>query len=199
MSIFNPLNVAIGVWLCVMSTQSIAEDLHFEHVTTMRSIPDETYLGFVLRVSTFISKWTDEHDVEVCGIIGIDQSTMVYTVDLTTDHSQLFCILNHMPLDDSYMRTDSIYSHPHFDCESKITLREETFDAFKAIGTDLSRIRPSYYTYRGFSAQDYAGGSGWLIDNGVLMYQRGIGTSVRVASFIDHTKQLCKRKLVPST
>lgn len=135
----------------------------------------ETKDAFVYRVATFMNGWTHYNGVEACGFLL--QRGESYAVVVGTSDSQIHC-------DNTFGKKDyentgvTIHTHPtpRADGKIKLTDRSRKFLGGAYDGRNFFAIERKQ-----FSKGDYAAGAGYLVTEGVLLYQEGVGTRKVVA------------------
>jgi len=192
----------IGWWLvaltgCVLGLGSIPAlgsepevfKVHAWEVGTYTSTPGESHDVFVLRVAEALKTWTDETGTEACGPIE-QAKDGTFSVQLTTEKAQTVCLRSTAPVAGMTYTGDSIHSHPAAKNGGyTVRLKGQDLEALEALGQvklvdDLRRfhIRTLPAEPDTFSDDDYAGGPGYLVVKGQLLYQHGKGTAHEVAS-----------------
>jgi hypothetical protein len=157
-------------------------------VGTYTSHAGESRDAFVLRVAEALKAWTDETGTEACGPIAKEKDGTYY-VQLTTEKAQTVCLRSTvMPAGMTYTG-DNIHSHPWKDGRSQVKLTSHDLAVLEALGEvqlvdEMRRmgIRVVHAEPSTFSPDDYAGGPGYLVVRGQLLYQHGEGTAHQVAT-----------------
>lgn len=149
--------------------------------------PGERRDAFVLRVAQVLKGWTDETGTEACGVIARDDAGALQVV-LTTERSQVVCLIPISAPGGGTLTGDSIHSHPADGGRHKVRLTVQDLAALRALGrggfVDMLRrmdIRQVDAEPDTFSVDDYATGHGYLVVGDSLLYQHGPGTATRVA------------------
>lgn len=157
-------------------------------VGTYTSEVGEGKTAFVLRVAKALKGWTDATGTEACGPI-IRTESGALQVTLTTEKSQVVCLISiRAPAGDA-LTGDSIHSHPTDGGRHKVRLTTLDLAALRALGRSgfvsmLQNlgVRQVDAEPDTFSADDYATGSGYLVVGSRLLYQHGQGTAAIVST-----------------
>lgn len=120
---------------------------------------------FVMEHAQHMQRLTDELGVEVCGMITASGSKLGLVV--STSHSELFCesihvISGHQPLN------ITVHTHPTPNSAGVLKLSRKTS---QLVGQTHVRVKR-----RAFSTGDIAAGAGYLITEGVVLFQDGVST-----------------------
>lgn len=155
------------ICMIVLAGQAHAAD----RVNEMESQPGESKIAFLERVGTFLYGWTYSNGDEACGMIA--ELDGAYSVILTTSRSQIMCessLIYH-----GWNSTgETIHSHPLTSASGRIILTARTKELAGGKLDGRSYIKADRFA---FSPGDYTTGPGYLVDNGKLLYQNGVGTS----------------------
>lgn len=150
--------------------------------------PGESKDAFVLRVAEALKHWTDSTGTEACGVIARD-ATGALQVVLTTEKSQVVCLIPTSAPGGGTLSGDSIHSHPTDGGRHKVRLTTQDLAALREMGrggfVDMLRrmdIRQVDAEPDTFSPDDYATGPGYLVVGSRLLYQHGQGTAAQVAA-----------------
>lgn len=156
-------------------------------VGSYTSNPGESRDAFVLRVAGALKAWTDATGTEACG--PIVRTATGYAVTLTTEKSQVVCLISIQAPAGDTLTGDSIHSHPTDGGRRKVRLTTQDMAALRALGrggfVDMLRrmdIRQVDAEPDTFSPDDYATGAGYLVVGSRLLYQHGQGTARLVAT-----------------
>lgn len=148
-------------------------------VNEMVSEPGETHEQFVQRVAVFLNGWTYYNSVEACGVLA--RNSHGFSVVIGTLDSQVHC--DSVLYLAGYQATgETIHSHPMPDAAGRLVISDRT----RLLTGDLLDGRRFVEVQRKqFSADDYRAGPGYLVTDGVLLHQRGVGTRQLVAMLPD--------------
>lgn len=155
------------------------EKVPLSEITTISQRDGESRESFLMRLGTWLNNYTTGTNEEVCGDMAQSPEGTL-SVRLTTNHSHLACGLTGRVVAGSTATGDSIHSHP-VDERFKINDADRAFMRDRIGGGQVARRANFDAEGRDFSPQDYAGGSGYLVAHGKLLYQNGHGTSRVVA------------------
>lgn len=151
------------------------------------STPAESQDAFVLRVAEALAAWTDKTGTEACGPI-VRTPTGAMQVTLTTEKSQVVCLISVQPPSGDTLTGNTIHSHPTDGGRHKVRLTHNDINALQALGRgdfvaslrglDIREVDAEPDT---FSPDDYAAGPGYLVVGGRLLYQHGPDTAKQMA------------------
>lgn len=144
--------------------------------------------AFVLRVAEALKAWTDKTGTEACGPI-VRTARGALQVTLTTEKSQVVCLISTQAPAGDTLTGDSIHSHPTDGGRRRVRLTTLDLAALRALGRsgfvsmlqnlDVRQVDAEPDT---FSPDDYATGSGYLVVGSRLLYQHGEGTAALVTA-----------------
>lgn len=144
--------------------------------------------AFVLKVAEALKAWTDKTGTEACGPI-VRTASGALQVTLTTEKSQVVCLISTQAPAGVTLTGDSIHSHPTDGGRRKVRLTTRDLAALRALGRsgfvsmlqnlDIRQVDAEPDT---FSPDDYATGSGYLVVGSRLLYQHGVGTAALVTA-----------------
>lgn len=151
-------------------------------IGTWTSKEGESRDDFVLRVAVPLHAYTDKTGFETCGVLMKENQGTRWRLRVTTNQSQLGCLL--VSFDDpAFSPTEeSLHTHP---ADGNITPNVHDVALFPRSGFRAGHER---YTVNGgdFSPLDYAGGPGYVVTPGGvpfgrphLLHQEGSATSRR--------------------
>jgi hypothetical protein len=155
-------------------------------VGTYISHAGETKIEFIHDVAEALKNWAEDTRTEACGPIAVKPDGS-YIVVLTTQKSQIMCVISVVAPDGAKLTGDSIHDHPTFLDKSGVRLTDDDHNALEAVGdTAMADCSAHHRTCwvnaepADFSNDDYAGGHGYLVSMGRLLYQNGKDTSTVV-------------------
>lgn len=156
--------------------------LEVKALGTMESQAGEDKIGFLKRVGQVLDAYTTATQTEACGVIGqrphLDQEAGgKWIVPLVTQESHMACIpVVTLPGDAVYTQ-ETIHSHPdtprgRFRATAPDVLMMKALRARRIhLGQTVTNAYGS--DAEGFSSHDIAGGPGYLVARGQLLYQDG--------------------------
>ena len=163
----------IAAILLAISFSASAESVDQGIIGRFESNDAESYYQFATRVGRFLSAWTSSSSAEGCG--NITESKGRFYVIIQTQNSQLSCESSYM-VSGTNLTGDTIHSHPDYGTGSIVKLTDSTRKAAKNAGVNLDSINSIKVKTKNYSNSDYEQGKGFLVTDGVLMYQNGRGT-----------------------
>jgi hypothetical protein len=161
-----------------------------DEVGTYTSQPGESYVAFVTRVAQTLNAWSLQNHQEACGAFA-KAANGTYQIQLTTEHSQLVCLITVEAPAGMALVGDSLHSHvASTDSSGEYRVTDADRAAFKAMG-DWTHASKSNRWEKGeggndkitnFSNDDYDSGPGYLVAEGQLLHQHGRGTSTVITA-----------------
>lgn len=168
--------IALAVLMGMAFTASAQDGI----IGRYESNSEESYNQFATRVGKFLNDWTAKNNAEGCG--RLTESDGKFYVILQTQKSQISCNSTIL-VSGTNLTGDDIHSHPDYGMQEIVNLTKETRMAEKNNGVNLSNVEKINLKTKGYSETDYSGGSGFLVTDGKLMYQKGKGTE-KVISYL---------------
>ena len=139
-------------------------------INEMVSSPGETKEQFVERIAIFLNGWTHYNGSEACGLLA--KSDEGYSVILGTLDSQMQC--DSTMIHKGFVPTgETIHSHQKTDPAGRILVSDRTREL---AGDALRGMRYLSPIKKQFSSHDYKAGPGYLVTDGLLLFQSGPGT-----------------------
>lgn len=173
------MKTVIATALLALSFQVSAHDVahadlssvEFVKHSEMVSEAGETQEQFLVRVALAMRSVTAETGFEYCGRLGMSEDG--FAIVLSTNESQIGCLVSNDMVDGYAPVALHIHSHPH---ARRVRLTENDM-VFAKKGTRVGQTLPVHS--HTFSDTDYNGSAGYLVTYKALMYQYGRG-NVRV-------------------
>jgi len=177
-------NVLLATALLVGSLEVAAHELshgtfsgtvEFAKVTELVSATGENQEQFLVRVARELHSLTAKTGFEHCGRIGVSEDG--FAVVITTNKSQIGCLVSQEVVDGYAPTALHIHSHPHvrrirINKNDRVFLRQPT--------RKLNSVQNLGYEET-FPDTDYNGSPGYVVTSKALMYQHGPGTARVVA------------------
>jgi hypothetical protein len=142
-----------------------------------QSSPQQSRAAFLRQAAAFAAQWTDRTGYEACGVLG-RQDSGVWSLQLTTNYSQLQCLFAAQALAPGAHRTIlQLHTHPTPDAAGNLILRPASHRFATAVGdTRLEGVDQVHLDRpHGFSAPDVAAGGGYLAAGGRLYVLKADG------------------------
>ncbi|CAN7533643.1 hypothetical protein LJR168_003860 [Pseudoxanthomonas sp. LjRoot168] len=147
-------------------------------VETMLSQPGQTKAEFIHDVSRFLDGWTMRTNVEACAQISVSPQGDQFGVRILTQKSQVNCMTGKDMVPFDFISTgESIHSHPNVE-GGRVVLNEYSAKLLSLLTGERYRKGASLTipSPENFSSTDYEGGRGFLVAEGRLKHQHGVGT-----------------------
>ncbi|RRU72231.1 hypothetical protein [Stenotrophomonas maltophilia] len=146
-------------------------------VDTLLSEPGQTKDEFIRRVASYLDRLTAHTGAEACGELSTSPKGDQWGVRIVTQNSQLHCLIVKPNAPFDFIATgEIIHSHPR---EGLLTLSAHTARLMSVLDPKSKRYsagQSRHVSPEKFSDADYSAGRGYLVANGRLLYQAGVGT-----------------------
>lgn len=149
------------------------ETLPVFKVTTFYSQEGETLDAFALRMGVWFRNFTTTSGYEACGLIFASSTEEgKWALPIFTNNSQIGCAMPETTLEGYALTKETIHSHPvekmvEPNANDRIFLQGQS-DRFHVERRQRRNVDP-----RTFSNTDFAGGPGYLVTDGKVLYQAG--------------------------
>lgn len=167
----------VAALLACSSLSAVAEPRRYD-VKEIVSQVDENLESFVLRVAPELDSFTRESGHEACGMIAQTPNGNQFGIRLITIKGAMTCSMLRSNVPDGMRAMNvSIHSHPYkrsvFPTAADVNYyAEHPMNS----GRMIKRGKPEKVGGAYFSQGDYQAGPGYLVAEGRLLYQEGVGT-----------------------
>lgn len=167
----------VAVLLACTSLTAFADPKRYDVKEIIGQV-DESLESFVLRVAPELDSFTRQSGHEACGMIAQTPSGNQFGVRLITIKGAMTCSMLRSNVPDGMRAQNvSIHSHPHkrsvFPTAADVNYYAENP---MVSGRMIKRGSPEKVGGAYFSQGDYQAGPGYLVAEGRLLYQEGVGT-----------------------
>lgn len=139
------------------------ESLPVTHLATFQADPGESERDFVLRVGSFLDRYTRNNGFEACASLVINDGKL--TARVSTSNSQVGCLITIMEGDEPVGR--GIHSHPEAGI-LRLSANDNVF--LRGNGGNRNGRVSTVRRTAGPSKTDRAGGPGYLVENGMVVF-----------------------------
>ena len=168
--------------------------LEIKALGTLESRDGENKVDFLKRVGRVLDGYTATTQLEACGVI-IERSNKEeategkWVVPMVTQMSHIACAAVITLPHDGIMTGETIHSHPAFE-NGRYVANQADVKFFQGLhGKRIRRGQRMTLNQKGeptFSSTDFAGGPGWLVEQGQLLFQNGRNNVVNHGSIEVH-------------
>lgn len=174
----------VAVLLACTSLTAFADPKRYDVKEIVGQV-DESLESFVMRVAPELDSFTRQSGYEACGMIAQTPSGNQFGVRLITIKGAMTCSMlrSNVPEGMRALKV-SIHSHPHkrsvFPTAADVSYYAENP---MVSGRMVKRGSPEKVGGAYFSQGDYRAGPGYLVAEGRLLYQEGVGTERDIGTY----------------